>query len=178
MKIVVVTSSPRASKKSTSNFLARKFIDGAKSKGHEIFQFYAGHSDINPCRGCDHCGMDGDCIIKDDISQNLTPELVSCDCIALITPLYYFGVSAQLKIVIDRFYARTGRISGKKSVLIATAWNSDSWTMQALENYYQTLVRYMRWKDLGAIYATGCGYRDAVERSKFGDLAFELGKKI
>lgn len=176
MKIVVVTSSPRANKKSTSEFLAERFIEGAKS--HEIFRFDAGHSEIHPCRGCDACGMDGDCVIRDDISKTLTRKLVECDLIVLVTPLYYFGVSAQLKIVIDRFYARTGRISGKKSILIATAWNSDSWTMQSLEHYYQTLVRYMRWKDLGAIYAVGCGYRDAVERSKFGDQAFQLGSSI
>lgn len=178
MKIVVITSSPRSKKKSTSEFLAEKFIEGAESNGHEIFRFDAGHSEINPCRGCDYCGMDGDCAIKDDISKNLTAKLVECDLIVLTTPLYYFGVSAQLKIVIDRFYARTGRISGKKSILIATAWNSDSWTMQALDQYYQTLVRYMRWQNLGAIYAVGCGYRDAVERSKFVDQALKLGKSI
>ena len=178
MKIVVVLSSPHSSKKSTSTFLADRFIDGAKSNGHDIFLFDAGHSKINPCRGCDHCGMDGDCAIDDDISRNLTQKLVECDLIVLVTPLYYFGVSAQLKIVIDRFYARTTRISNKKSILLATAWNSSAGTMDALATHYRALVDYMHWTDLGAIYAVGCGYRSAVENSKFADQAFNLGKSL
>ena len=180
-KVIILNSSPR------KNFNTAKLLQeaqkGAQSAGAETEYFNLYDYNFSGCRSCFACQRKGSttngiCAIKDDISKNLTAKLVECDLIVLVTPLYYFGVSAQLKIVIDRFYARTGRISGKKSILIATAWNSDSWTMQALEQYYQTLVQYMRWQNLGAIYATGCGYRDAVERSKFGDQAWKLGKSI
>ena len=117
MKIVVVTGSPH--KAGTSALLADKFIEGAQSKGHDVFRFNAAFEDIHPCRGCDACGMNGPCVQKDAIEEKLIHKLVDCDMIVLVTPLYYFGFSAQLKTVIDRFYSRTGSIHKKKSALLA-----------------------------------------------------------
>ena len=160
MKIVVVTGSPH--KAGTSALLADKFIEGAQSKGHEVFRFNAAFEDIHPCRGCDACGMNGPCVQKDAIEEKLIQKLVDCDMIVLVTPLYYFGFSAQLKTVIDRFYSRTGSIHKKKSALLA----------------YTRLCQYMEWQDQGQIYATGCGYRSAIEGTEFPVQALELGKKV
>lgn len=91
---------------------------------------------------------------------------------------YYYGMSAQLKIVIDRFYSRTGQLHGKKSLLIATAYNSADWTMDAISNHYDTLVRYMEWQDVGKVLGVGCGSRQLVERSEFGDMAFKIGENL
>ena len=108
LKIVVLCGSPH--RNGTSALLADKFIEGAKSAGHEVFRFNAAFEDINPCRGCDACSMNGPCVIHDAISEKLIQKLVDCDMVALVTPLYYFGFSAQIKMVIDRFYSRTGSI--------------------------------------------------------------------
>ncbi len=58
----------------------------------------------------------------------------------IVTPLYYYGMSAQLKTLIDRFCAFNGSIQRKhmKSALLAVAWNSDTWTFEALESHYDT----------------------------------------
>ena len=55
-----------------------------------------------------------------------------------VTPLYYYGMSAQLKTMIDRFCAFNSSIQRKhmKSALLTVAWNSDSWTFEALEAYH------------------------------------------
>ena len=173
MKIVVVTGSPHDH--GTSFLLADKFIEGAKSAGHDVFRFNAAFEDIHPCIGCDHCGMDGDCIYNDAIQQKLMPHLLDMDMIALITPLYYYGMSAQLKTIVDRFYSRTGHLTGKKSVLMATAYNRADWTMNALVDHYDTLVRYMGWTDMGKVLAIGCGARSLIEKSEFPDQAYKLG---
>ena len=142
MKIVVINSSPHSEAQSTSRYLSQRFVEGAKSAGHEVFIFDAANEETNPCKGCDVCGMDGDCIFKDAIANKLMPKMLEADLLVLVTPLYYFGMSAQLKIIVDRFYSRTTRLSGKKSMIMATAWNSADWTMEALKNHYETLVRY------------------------------------
>ena len=178
MKIVVINSSPHAENESTSRYLAQKFSEGAKSKGHEIFTFDAANEETNPCQGCDHCGMDGPCIFNDAISTKLMPEMLKADVLVLVTPLYYYGMSAQLKTVIDRFYSRTGKLNGKKSILLTTAWNTADWTFTALKTHYETLVRYMNWTDMGQVLATGCGYRSAVENSQFGDVAYNIGASL
>lgn len=178
MKIVLINSSPHSETQSTSRYLSQKFVEGAKSKGHEIFIFDAANEKTNPCKGCDHCGMDGDCIFNDAIQTKLMPQMLAADLLVLVTPLYYFGMSAQLKIIVDRFYSRTTKLSGKKSIIMATAWNSADWTMETLQNHYETLVRYMNWQDVGQIWATGCGYRSAVENSEFGEAVYKIGASL
>ena len=178
MKIVVINSSPHSEEQSTSRYLAQRFVDGAKSRGHEIFIFDAANEDTHPCRGCDTCGMDGDCIFNDAIQTKLMPKMLEADLLVLVTPLYYYGMSAQLKTVVDRFYSRTTRLNNKKSLLLATAWNSADWTMEALDKHYETLVRYMNWQSVGKVLATGSGTRSMVERSEFGDAAYKIGASL
>ena len=178
MKIVVINSSPHSEEQSTSRYLAAKFVQGAKDIGHEVFVFDAANEKTHPCKGCDQCGMDGACIFDDAIETKLMPKMLKADLLVLVTPLYYFGMSAQLKTIVDRFYSRTTRLSNKKSMIIATAWNSADWTMEALQTHYETLVRYMSWQDVGQVWATGCGSRSMVERSEFGDTAYKIGAAL
>ena len=178
MKIVVITSSPHPKEESTSIYLADRFTEGARSAGHEVFTFDAAHEETHPCQGCDRCGMDGPCIFKDAIENKLMSKMLEADLIVLTTPLYYFGMSAQLKVIVDRFYSRTGKLHGKKSIMMATAYNSADWTMEALVNHYETLVRYMEWQDVGQVMATGCGARSLVEKSPFADMAYKIGAAL
>ena len=178
MKIVVITSSPHPKNESTSCYLADRFTEGAKSAGHEVFTFDAANSDTHPCRGCDRCHMDGPCVWQDDIEKTLMPKMLEADMLVLVTPLYYYGMSAQLKTIVDCFYSRTGRLTGKKSVLMATAYNSADWTMEALVTHYDTLVRYMDWQDAGKVLAIGCGSRPLVEGSSFGEQAYQIGANL
>ena len=178
MKIVVINSSPHSESESTSRYLAQKFTDGATNAGHEVFVFDAANEETHPCRGCDKCGMNGPCIFKDAIETKLMPKMLEADMLVLVTPLYYYGMSAQLKIIVDRFYSRTTKLNGKKSVIMATAYNSADWTMEALLSHYDTLVRYMNWEDCGKVMAIGCGSRSLVERSEFGEQAYKIGANL
>lgn len=176
MKIVVLTGSPH--KNGTTSVLADNFINGAQAAGHTVFRFDAALKNTHPCLGCDSCGMDGPCIHGDDIENELISQLVNADLIALVTPVYYFHVSAQLKTVIDRFYSRTGRISGKQSVILAAAGSNNELTMRALSKFYSTLSGYMRWQDRGSVLAAGCPTRDAVLKTDFPTKAYELGLNL
>ena len=176
MKIVVIAGSPH--KAGTSALLADRFIAGAESMGHECFRFNAAFEDTHPCLGCDHCGMNGPCVYNDAISTKLMPKMLEADMLVLVTPLYYFGFSAQIKTVIDRFYSKTGSLHNKKSILMATAWDSKNWTMSSLVQHYETLVKYMNWQDCGKVLAVGCGTRSMIEDSEFPEIAYNLGKSI
>lgn len=176
MKIAVITGSPH--REGTSALLADKFIEGAKTVGHDVFRFNAAFEDVHPCIGCDRCGMNGPCIYKDSM-EKLNPELLAADLVAFVTPLYYYGMSAQIKTVIDRFYANNSRLHvSKKAILMATAYNSSDWTFNALTEHYKTLVRYMGWEDAGMVMAYGCGSRSAIERTDFPNQAYKLGANL
>ncbi|WP_371371151.1 flavodoxin family protein [Sporomusa aerivorans] len=176
MKITVITGSPH--KEGTSALLADKFIEGAKTAGHNTFRFNAAFEEVHPCIGCDRCGMNGPCIYKDSM-EKLNPELLSADLVAFVTPLYYWGMSAQLKTVVDRFYANNSPLHvNKKSVLLATAYDANDWTFKALTEHYQTLLRYMGWENAGIVLAGGCGTRSVIERTDFPNQAYKLGVNL
>ena len=137
MKIVVLEGSPN--KNGSSNFLADQFIQGAEKAGHIVTIINAAEADIHPCIGCIHCGYEGPCVQKDDM-EFIRRQILEADMIVFVTPLYYYGMSAQLKILIDRFCAFNSSIQRKhmKSALLAVAWNNDDWTFDALETNYKT----------------------------------------
>ena len=102
MRILMIESSPH--RHGSSNLLAERFMEGAKEAGHQIEVFDAARANLHPCLGCDACGMAGPCSQKDDMAD-LRAKLLETDVAVFVTPLYYFGMSAQLKSMIDRFCA-------------------------------------------------------------------------
>lgn len=177
MKLTVITSSPH--RKGTSALLADELIRGAKECGHEVFRFDAAFESLHPCLGCDRCANTGHCIHQDAMEQ-LIPHLKEADLVVFVTPLYYFGMSAQLKTVIDRFYAINQELmgSGKKAILLATAYDNKDWTFRALEVHYQTVIHYLQWKNIGVLLAGDCGSRSDNEHSDYPQKAYEMGKNL
>lgn len=124
MKIVVLEGSPN--KHGSSNLLADQFIRGAEEAGHTVEIIDAAHADLHPCTGCIYCGYEGPCVQKDDMEQ-FRKQILNADMMVFVTPLYYYGMSAQLKILVDRFCAINSSINRKhmKSAFLAAAWNAD-----------------------------------------------------
>lgn len=176
MKVTVVTGSPH--RHGASFLLTDEFVRGAREVGADVYRFDAAFRRVTACSGCDHSGLgSADCVYRDDMFE-LNPHLIKADLVVLSTPLYYFGFSAQLKLVIDRFYAINSQLhSPRNAVLLAAAWNDNDWTFPALEHHYETLVRYMGWTDVGRVVGTRCGTRSQTEGTEFPRLAYELGKR-
>lgn len=177
MRILVVKSSPH--KKGSSNLLADEFIRGAREKGHEVVEFDAARSSIHPCLGCDKCAMNGKCIQDDDIAT-LEELILSSEMMVIVTPLYYYGFSSQLKLTIDRWYSFTTRLSEKRmrTALIVAAWDDKDWTMNDVANHYRTLCHYMNFKSVGEILGKGCGNLSMTKATDYPRKAYELGKSI
>lgn len=85
------------------------------------------------------CGLNmqsGPCVHKDDIETEAIQKFMEADVIALVSPVYYFALTAQLKTVIDRFYSRTYDINGKQSVLLAAGGSDTPLTMRSITKHY------------------------------------------
>lgn len=78
MKITILSGSPR--KNGNSVYLARQFMKGVEEAGHEVFFFDCAAHNINGCLGCGHCGMNGECVQKDDF-YIVRPHLLEADVI-------------------------------------------------------------------------------------------------
>ena len=176
MKVLVITGSPR--KNGNSATLADHFIKGAKEAGHEVVRFDAAFKKVHPCIACNACGMNGPCVFKDDF-EFVRKHIVGADCVVFATPMYYFGISAQLKTVIDRFYAINGSIHvPKKAVLLMTYANTAASEAVPIKSHYEVLLKYLGWTDAGQVIAPGVWPVGAIRHTRFPEQAYRLGKSI
>ena len=176
MKILVITGSPR--KNGNSNTLADNFIKGAQEAGHSVVKFDSAFKNVHPCIACNKCGMKGQCVFKDDF-EFVKENIIDADAVVFVSPMYYFGISAQIKAVIDRFYAINGQIHvSKKAALIMTYADTSTKEAQPIINHYETLLNYLGWSDAGKVIASGVWTAGDINHTQYPKQAYELGKKI
>ena len=177
MNVLVLQGSPNAD--GSTGLLVREFARGAQEAGHGVEVVDVADLDIAPCTGCVACGYGGPCAQFDDFDE-VREKILSADMLVFASPLYYYGFTAQLKAVIDRFCSANPGITGKrlKSALLAVAWNADSWTFDALEAHYDTLVRYLCMRDCGRVLGGGCGTPGMTMRSGYPEKAYRLGRSL
>ena len=176
MNILVITGSPR--KNGNSNTLADNFIKGAQEVGHTVVRFDSAFKKVHPCIACNKCGMNGQCVFKDDF-EFVKENILDADAVVFATPMYYFGISAQIKAVIDRFYTINGQIHvHKKAALILTYADTTAKDAQPIISHYETLLNYLGWSDAGQIIASGVWTEGDVKHTQYHQKAYELGKNI
>ena len=91
---------------------------GAEAGGHETELIILSELKISPCASCGSCQKTGKCIMIDDM-QPMHKKLLEADCIVFASPIYFGGVSAQLKAFIDRCQALWSRKYILKQALIS-----------------------------------------------------------
>jgi len=99
MKIIAFLGSPR--KDGNTELLLKEAVRGVKDSGAEVQIFNLNQMNILPCQNCGGCEDTGMCIIEDDMTQ-IYDAIRTADRIILASPIFFFGVSAQTKIMIDR----------------------------------------------------------------------------
>lgn len=177
MDILVLQASPNAH--GSTAILVDEFCRGAREVGHAVTVVDVTRLDVAPCTGCVACGYEGPCVQHDDMDA-LRARILATDMLVLATPLYYYGMTAQLKTVVDRFCSANASITGRRlrSALLTVAWNADDWTFEALVAHYHTLVRYLHWRDQGMVLGYGCGTTGMTCASEAPHQAYELGRSL
>ena len=106
MKVLGILGSPRRG--GNSEILLRAFLEGAAAAGAEVEEIILRDLKISPCLEIYHCFKDGTCPIKDDMRE-IYDKLLEADVVALASPVFFYGVSAQSKAMIDRTQALWAR---------------------------------------------------------------------
>lgn len=177
-KVLVITGSPR--QHGNSNTLAEQFMRGAQEAGHEVSRFDAGLSTVRGCTACNHCHMNGPCILDDDDFGSVRERIVAADAILFASPVYYYHISMQIKAVMDRFYAINGRIHvRKRAAFLLTLANSDMERVQPIIDFFRRgLFDYLGWEYAGHLVGTGLWPVGAVNGTRYMDEAYRLGTNI
>lgn len=100
--IVIISASLRSH--SNSDALAAAFAEGASEAGHHIETISLKDKTLAFCRGCFACQEIGHCVMNDDANA-ITERVAAADVVVFATPVYYFGMAGQMKVLLDRMNA-------------------------------------------------------------------------
>jgi multimeric flavodoxin WrbA len=174
--IVVLSGSPR--KGGNTDKLTAAFIEGAESAGKSVTCFRPADMNISGCRGCGHCFKEtGVCVQKDDMRQILD-ALRKADTLVIASPVYYFGVTAQLKLAIDRTYATLKeRLPVRQAALLVTC-GADTDAASPTVAMFRHISALQKWAEAGVIVAPRLHGADEINGRAELEEARKLGREI
>jgi multimeric flavodoxin WrbA len=160
-------------------------VAGARAAGAKVESFHLHEMDISPCDACDACRADADagCIIDDDM-QLLYPKLQDADALVIASPVYWFTMSAQTKLFMDRCYAlvdKDGWILGRKEIgIVMTYGDSDPFNSGAVNAFrtFQDGFGYVGAEIVGFVYGSASDPGEIRGDEEVMAKAYELGRKL
>jgi len=155
--------------------LLTQALEGARSEGAQTEPFTVSGKDIKPCDSCRACNKTGECTIKDDMQQ-LYVKFLEADGIIFGTPVYFYGMTAQAKAIIDRTISM-GRpeksMANKVGGVIVTAGSMG--IVDALKDlYFYMVTRQMVPANYVAAYPRG----DLKQMEKCMKASYDLGRQM
>jgi multimeric flavodoxin WrbA len=103
MHLLAIFGSPR--KNGNTDLMMDSFIEGALSAANiELQKIYVRDLRISGCLACGYCDEHGVCVQKDDM-QNVYPLLDTAERVAIASPIFFYGLSGQTKLLVDRSQA-------------------------------------------------------------------------
>lgn len=175
--IAVLIGSPR--KGGNTETLAHSFVDGAK-KNHHVEVISVANIKVNGCTGCNFCYADDKhrCIQKDGM-QEIYEKLADAEIIVIATPVCFYGVSSQLKCVIDRLHnpIRSG-FKVKKLVLFSVAADTIPTVFDSIKMMYDSVLKYFSLENGGILTVPGVKDKGDILNSSALNEAYQLGESI
>lgn len=185
MRVLGIMGSPRI--KGNTDLLLDEALKGAKSKGAEVEKIIVDKLKIAPCREYYRCMRDGNCAIRDDM-DGIYPKLLEADVVIVASPMFFYGLTSQVKALIDRCQALWARKyilkqdlphAGRKGAFIAVGATKGK---QLFDGSILT-VKYF-FQSIGVKYTEELLVRGVDKKGEIREHttalsdAFELGRKL
>jgi len=177
--------SPRI--KGNTDLLLDEALKGAQSQGAEVEKIIVDNLNISPCREYYGCLRDGNCVIRDDM-DGIYPKLLEADGVIVASPIFFYGLTSQVKALIDRCQAlwatryvlkQNPSGSGRKGAFIAVGATKG----QKLFEGSILTVKYF-FQAIGVDYTAELLVRGVDKKGEIGEHptaladAFELGSRL
>ena len=177
MNILILSGSPR--KGGNTELLVEAFVKGASQKHHvEVVSVH--DYKVNPCMGCNACfkSESNSCVQKDDMPL-IYEKMAVADMLVIASPVYFYGLSAQLKAVIDRFHnpvRDTYHI--KKTALLLVGAASLPELFDGILAQYRLCLNFFKLEDAGRVLVRGVKDKGDIQNTEAIQKANELGLNI
>jgi len=166
-------------------------LKGAASRGADTEKLYLYDLNFIGCIDCDGCDTTGICVLNDDMTP-VYEKLRSADAIIIAAPVYFAGIPAQLKAMIDRcqsewvakYVLKSGRQSGDRSprrlgAFISVASHKKNIFFEAAKKPIETFFKTMDIDFTEELFFAGVENKGDIKNVKGAlEKAFKLGIKI
>jgi multimeric flavodoxin WrbA len=99
VRVLGLFGSPR--REGNTDLLLEEMLKGAEEAGAQIERTRISVLEFSPCIECHGCDETGECVLDDDMEM-VYPKLLEADCVILASPIFFYGVTAWTKALIDR----------------------------------------------------------------------------
>lgn len=166
MKILILNGSPRANG-NTSYAISEVARGISANTSHEVEIINVTKLKVGGCTACEACAKNGgNCVMQDD-SKSVIDKIYAADAVIFASPVYYFGISAQLKAVLDKFHSRSGlfkKQSKKLGVIAIGADELEEKQYELINDHFGCICEYLGWeKVFGLSYSAN--ERDELRKS-------------
>jgi len=185
LRVLGIMGSPRI--KGNTDLLLGEALKGAQSEGAEVEKIIVDKLKIAPCREYYGCLRDGNCVIRDDM-DDIYPKLLDADSLIVASPMFFYGLTSQLKALIDRCQSLWARKyilkqdlpdSARKGAFIAVGATRGEQlfdgSILTVKYFFQTIgVQYV-----DELLVRGVDKREEIKEhpTALSD-AFELGRRL
>ena len=179
-RVVGFAGSPRVG--GNSDLLLDEWLKGARDAGARVEKVYLDDLQIAPCVHCDVCREQdaAGCFEVDDMGP-VYEKLLGSDLWVLATPIYWWGPSAQLKQMVDRWYGlmknHRSSLIGKEATLILTMGDDDPKTAQPTIDMFTAAFDYLKIKMHEPLVVTAHAKGEVKENVEALKKAYSLGTK-
>jgi multimeric flavodoxin WrbA len=182
-KVLILLGSPR--KKGNSAILSARIAKGAGKAGAKVEKVFLHGLNIAPCKSCYACQKENSkgCAI-DDAMQEVYPKLLAAEAWVIATPVYWFTMSAQTKLFMDRCFALPAYakepFAGKKIAIAMSYGDADpfvSGCVNALRTF-QDAFNYTKAKIVGMVYGSALGAGEIRANDALLKEAETLGRNL
>ena len=174
--VLIISSSPR--KNGNSQALCEQFAKGAEEAGNQVHLIRLMEKKIGFCYACDGCMRNGGtCVQKDDMAEILK-LFQEADVLVLATPIYFYGITAQMKTFIDRTYPIWQKLGEKEVYYIISAGLGKDIIERSLGDLDGFVEHFDKYDIKGRIYATEVMDAGLVKGTDLMNDAYCMGKNI
>ncbi len=176
-RIVILVGSVR--RNGNTAMLAQKFAEGAALNNEVEIISVADHR-INPCIGCNSCYTreDNKCF-QDDGMDQIYDRLSKADVLVIASPVYFYGISAQLKCIIDRLHTPLRyTFNIRRLALLLVAANREEGLFDPIISQYRSTMGFFGLSDAGIVTVDGVKDPGDIAGRPELDAAYELGRSI
>lgn len=174
MNILILSGSPR--KGGNTDQLVEAFVRGASQK-HTVEVVSVHDYKVAPCMGCNACFKSEEhvCVQKDEMID-IYNKMKQADMLVIASPVYFYGLSAQLKAVIDRCHnpiRDTFGIQQMALLLVGAATLPE--LFDSILAQYQLCLNFFHLEDAGHILVRGVKEKGDITSTDALRRAYELG---